>query len=357
MSNSVYVTFDNIDFNTGAGKVCLHETRALAAVTDLKMTIERRDIYEASKYAFNPFLYDYFTAWQLQNRLSSPVDLLHLSCSPGTDIVRSVKPRKYCVNIVAHDLANSIREHEKYYGEGSYPFIHNTDPHLHSLLLAHAVVADGILTPSSASAAWIKQHIRESRVYVIPHGVDLPAETWPLPPSFTAGYLGAYGPDKGLPYMLLAWKHFNRGKLLMAGTCCQAFDGTDKDGWRWIQGVPNYSLMGWVKEISEFYRNISVYIQPSVTEGFGIEVLEAMAYGRPVIVTSGVGAADCVTDGVNGFIVPSRDPQAILEKLNWLYDNPLAIREMGHDARERARDFTWDKIEDKYKEFYTELLK
>ena len=121
--------------------------------------------------------------------------------------------------------------------------------------------------------------------------------------------------------------------------------------------MPNYSLMGWVKEISEFYRNISVYIQPSVTEGFGIEVLEAMAYGRPVIVTSGVGAADCVTDGVNGFIVPSRDPQAILEKLNWLYDNPLAIREMGHDARERARDFTWDKIEDKYKEFYTELLK
>jgi glycosyltransferase involved in cell wall biosynthesis len=106
--------------------------------------------------------------------------------------------------------------------------------------------------------------------------------------------------------------------------------------------------------VKDFYNQLAVYVQPSVTEAFGIETLEAMAYGIPVICSSGAGSADCIEDGVSGFVVPPRDPKALLEKINLLYENPEIWESMSKAARIRSAKFRWPNIKQTYVDFWRE---
>ena len=360
MFTSAYCTFDEIRKSSGAGLVCYHEIQALKKVTNLKLVVGRScedsevnftNIDLLKWYEFNPFLFDYFAA----RLIPKEVDILHLSCSPGLAILDSVKPKHYVVNIVAHDLSVSIEEHERYYGIGTYPFKHNTDPYLHELLLKHSENADCVVCPSTAAEKWINNNLKVKKIKVIPHGCNIPNNIMTLPKQFKVGYLGAFGPDKGLIYLMIAWNHFIKdSELIFGGSCGQYIQPLLTNI---IRNNPTYRILGWVNDIADFYNQISVYVQPSVTEGFGIEILEAMSYGRPVIVSSGAGGADVVRDGIDGFIVPPRDPQAILDKLNYFKNNPDKVIKMGMESRERAKEFTWDHIEQKYGEFYLEVLR
>jgi glycosyltransferase involved in cell wall biosynthesis len=354
MTKAAYITFDQLDPNNGAGLVCLHEINALGKVADDLKIISRKDVAGMSKYDFNPFLADYFSAATYNG--PEGIDLLHLSCSPGLALLNRIRPKAYVVNCPAHDLKTSIEEHERYYGKGSYKLVHNTDDYLHELLLRHAKHADAMITPSSSSARWIASNIRPKRVEVISHGCDIPGVYWAPPAEFRVGYLGAFGPDKSLHLLLLAWKDFiGNGKMVFGGNCKNSIEQLAR-----VMNIPltpdRWELTGWLDTVSVFYDNISVYCQVSASEGFGIETLEAMAHGRPVIVSSGAGSADAVTDGVDGFIVPPLDSQAILDKINYFAANPHKIIEMGAAARLKATNYSWHKIEEKYVEFYKGIL-
>ena len=102
--------------------------------------------------------------------------------------------------------------------------------------------------------------------------------------------------------------------------------------------------------LADFYKQISVYIQPSVIEGFGITPLEAMAFYRPVIVAEGAGVSELITDGKDGFVVPSRDIKAIEDKLTFFKENPNEIDRMGRNARKTAEKYTWEIIKKQYRE-------
>lgn len=345
---AAYVSFDEPNPNSGSGQVVIHETNALKQVCDLTV-ITRRDIKGADQYEFNPFLYDYFAA----RLVPKDLDFLDMHCSPWIAILEAAKPKKYVVSIIAHDLAISIEEHEKYYGKGTYPFKHNTDPYLHEILLKHAEGADSIVTPSTGSERWVRANIKNPRVTVIPHGTEIPETVQPLPTDLKFSYLGAFGADKGLLYLLMAWSHFTGGELVFGGGHCQYIKqlATQID-----PSLRNQTYLGWVNKVSDFYNQVSVYIQPSSSEGFGIEVVEAMAHGRPAIATTGTCGPDVITDGVDGFVVPARDPKAILDRLVFFRDNPGKIAEMGARAREKAKDFSWEKVEQKYITFYKGIL-
>ena len=90
------------------------------------------------------------------------------------------------------------------------------------------------------------------------------------------------------------------------------------------------------------YAKSTVFVQPSLADGFSYAVAEAMASGIPVIVTRNTGAADFVADGENGYIVPAGDSGAISERLKYLADNPSMVRKMGRAARQTARSLTLD---------------
>jgi len=355
--NSLYVTFDYLNPDSGAGKVCLHEISALNAVSELQFAVSRggnidipHKVLNLDKvYQFNPYLYDYFVA----DMLSGHTDFMHLSCSPAVAILEKVKPKKYVVNIVAHHLQTSIEEHERIYRQ-PYPFIHNVDSYLHSVLLKHVKHADCVFTPSEHSKEWILENIQPKQVKVIPHGCDLPTNIPPLPEDFTVGYIGAWGPDKGLLYLLLAWESlgWKDSKLVFAGPCCEQLKP-------WIQefaSTSNIELMGWVKTPYEFFEKVSVVCVPSVSEGFGLLTLEGMAHGRVPIVTTGAGSSMIVNDGKDGIVIPPRNPKVIADALRHLKDQGTHLYSMSNNAVATAADYTWDKIEELYKQSYREIL-
>jgi glycosyltransferase involved in cell wall biosynthesis len=80
-----------------------------------------------------------------------------------------------------------------------------------------------------------------------------------------------------------------------------------------------------------------VLVLPSIQDGFGLVLAEAMACGCVVIGTHHTGAPDVVTDAENGFVVPIRDSDALATRLQFLADHPERRDEMGENAISRVR--------------------
>jgi glycosyltransferase involved in cell wall biosynthesis len=82
----------------------------------------------------------------------------------------------------------------------------------------------------------------------------------------------------------------------------------------------------------------SVYVLPSYREGTPRSVLEAMAMGRPAITTDAPGCRETVTDGVNGFLVPAGDWEALYRARRRFVDDPASIAPMGAESRRIAEE-------------------
>ena len=113
---------------------------------------------------------------------------------------------------------------------------------------------------------------------------------------------------------------------------------------------------GVTDEVEAYYLASDLFVMPSRMDTFGLVVLEAMAAGLPVVISSNVGAADLVTHGGSGFILPknptAQDMTASLIRLM----NPELRRSMGEAARQIAENHDWDKVADKMAEIYRTLI-
>ena len=96
-------------------------------------------------------------------------------------------------------------------------------------------------------------------------------------------------------------------------------------------------------EILREMRGHDVLLFPSLFEGFGLVILEAMAQGTPVISTPHTAGPDVMRDGVDGFIVPIRDADAIVARLLELTAERARLGAMSLAAWQRAGEFTWQR--------------
>ncbi len=121
------------------------------------------------------------------------------------------------------------------------------------------------------------------------------------------------------------------------------------------RGNSSISFHGHLREgAGRFFAGATVFALPSIVEGSAKATFEAMAAALPVVTTPNSGSV--VRDGVDGFIVPVRSPEAIRERLLFLYGNRDAVREMGESARRRMAEFSWDAYEQRVVSLYRELL-
>lgn len=91
-----------------------------------------------------------------------------------------------------------------------------------------------------------------------------------------------------------------------------------------------------VKDVRPYLARCSVYVLPSYREGTPRSVLEAMAMGRPVITTDVPGCRETVIPGVNGFLIPARNAEALAEAMRQFIVQPDLIARMGHESRQIA---------------------
>jgi len=100
-----------------------------------------------------------------------------------------------------------------------------------------------------------------------------------------------------------------------------------------------------------------VYVVPSLYEGLGRAVTEAMASARPVVATAVNGVPDLVTPGATGLLAEPRDPQSLADAVLWMLDHPAEAAEMGRCGSERVRShFSTDVMCGALDELYTGLL-
>lgn len=184
------------------------------------------------------------------------------------------------------------------------------------------------------------------KISVSPLGVDVKAYPTVSDEAndepFTALYIGSVTLAKGVPHLLEAWQQNGWGtddtaQLLLCGNVSSAM-------WEVLSNYEfdNVRTPGFV-DPREYHQRASVFVFPSISDGYGKASLEAMAAGLPVITTDQTGARDTVTDGREGFIVPAGDAAALADRLQMLREDPSIQRQMGERALETAREQTWDK--------------
>ena len=185
----------------------------------------------------------------------------------------------------------------------------------------------------------------EHKLFLNPLGVDAgrftPAE--PPPDAFRVVFLGRVSLQKGILYLLQAWAklRLTNAELLIVGPVEPVVRPLVLEAIR--RATPgSVRLCGPSTQPERVLRQASVLVLPSVQDGFGLVVLEAMAAGLPVIVSDHVGAKDCVREGVDGFVVPMRDADAIAERLAWLAADRGRGQQMGRKARRQALECSWD---------------
>ena len=203
-------------------------------------------------------------------------------------------------------------------------------------------LADGVLLGSSYAAdSFAAQGIARDKLCVVPYGVDLhtfkPATQPPAPDPFEIIFAGQLTQRKGLSYLLRAYQSFVRPdtRLTLVGS---AVGGPEplQPFQHLFRHLPHQTRPA----LAERYRRAHVFVFPTLVEGMPLVVLEAMACGLPVITTAN-GPAGIVRDGVDGFVVSQRNPQALHEKLELLYRDRDRCLAMGRNAAERAREFSW----------------
>jgi glycosyltransferase involved in cell wall biosynthesis len=97
-------------------------------------------------------------------------------------------------------------------------------------------------------------------------------------------------------------------------------------------------FIGRVEDVRPEICRSHVYVLPSYREGTPRTVLEAMAVGRPIITTDAPGCRETVIDGDNGFLVPIRSVDALVESMQKFIDDPLLGAKMGKRSREIAEE-------------------
>jgi glycosyltransferase involved in cell wall biosynthesis len=154
-------------------------------------------------------------------------------------------------------------------------------------------------------------------------------------------FVGQLVRQKGLHLLLEAWRRlkFPNAELRIAGRGAQntkllsAFES-------------QYTFLGGLdwSQLREEYRRADLVCSPSLTEGFGLVNLEALACGTPVLTSDGCGAADVLDEGEDGFVVPAGELIPLLERLEFGYRNREQLRAMRTAARAKAEKHPWSRF-------------
>lgn len=206
---------------------------------------------------------------------------------------------------------------------------------------AELAAADRVLVFSRGQAATlVREGVPEQKLALVPLGVD--ADLFRPQPRLDDGifrvlFVGQIGHLKGLGYLLDAVDRagISSVELVLVGRVV----GSDAV-WRrraHVRHVPHRPRWG----LPSLYAQADVFVLPSLAEGFPQTPLEAMACAVPAIVSEGCYGGDVVDDGVNGYVVPIRDADAIAERLRELHRRPDLRRRLGAAARATAEARTW----------------
>lgn len=111
------------------------------------------------------------------------------------------------------------------------------------------------------------------------------------------------------------------------------------------------------EQLEREYKEAAVFVLPSREESHPIVLLEAMASGKPTVVTRVGGVPEMITDGKEGFLVKYGEPKELAFKIGQLLQDPVLAKRMGGAGRERVRELDWSTIAQRTYQVYIDVQK
>lgn len=200
--------------------------------------------------------------------------------------------------------------------------------------------ADLVTVPSEfVRQSFIEEGFPESKLAKVPYGANIirfSPRGGRRKDRFVVLFVGQVSLRKGAPYLLEAFSQFRHPKkeLWIVGTRDPNTDTITARysslPIRWLGRVAN-------EQLASIYSQAHAFVLPSIEEGLAMVSGEALACGCPVIASTNTGASDLFDDGVEGYTVPIRDPESIVDRLTRLADEPQLWRCMSEAALAKVK--------------------
>lgn len=234
------------------------------------------------------------------------------------------------------------------------PVARHEEP-IHRKMKREYDIADYIIVPSQYSLrSFIERGFSPAKVLVVPIANEKSTVPGSSPKGkFTVLCVGGDFYRKGMYYLLKAWEALALpdAELIIKGYLPEEFD--------YLRHIRNFTLIDRHlsdAEVALLYQRASIFVLPSIDDGFGMVVPEAMAAGLPVIITENVGIADGIENGTEGYVVPIRDSKSLADKMRLFYEHPEQITRMGQAALVKSKEYTPEAYGERIAKVYRDML-
>ncbi|MDO5525463.1 MAG: glycosyltransferase family 4 protein [Prevotella sp.] len=211
-------------------------------------------------------------------------------------------------------------------------------------------MADYHIVASSFSIKALKfNHIDDSKILFVPYGVSKKDDVNNTLKESHEGlnilFVGEVNQRKGIYQILEAAKQLKDKNI--------KFDIVGRGGdvcghlYKPYTNCANFHGHVSFEKLQELYKHADVFLFPTLGEGFGLVLLEALSKGIPVIASTNCAGPDLIEDGKNGFIINPGHVNEIVEKLNFLLNNPDELEIMSNYAARSISNYTWENYENK----------
>jgi phosphatidylinositol alpha-mannosyltransferase len=227
-----------------------------------------------------------------------------------------------------------------------------------------AKLLHGRIAVSSAARHFISTYF-PGEYEIIPNGVDLDrfANAAPFEElrdgTLNILFVGRFEERKGLIHLLKAYHRLRKRKvdarLLVVGAGPKEREYRRYVG---LRGIRDVEFLGRVSDDDKvrYFASADIFCAPNTgQESFGIVLLEAMAAGVPIVASDIHGFKNVMQRNVQGLLVEPRNPRALAAALYALARDPDLRHDMGEAGRERAPEFSWDRVTERIVDFYYEI--
>lgn len=318
-------------------------------------------------------------------------DILHVHLPFAANVLTAVAP-SLCDRTVYTAHLGELRLNALSDGQGDDPTSSSEESEKEAVEVPGVLQAwspDVHLAKRAAHTTVLNPQIRDvfeargvpnSSLSMVPNGVDIDRfsdvdphllakvrESYELQDTFVLLFVGTVMPRKGVEHLIRAMDELvneravGEVQLLVVGE--DELDGEYTTTVRQLvrdTGLTDHvTFTGFVpdEELPALYALADVFVMPSVEEGFGMTVTEAMAAATPVVGTRVGGIPQQITDGTNGLLVDPADDIGLADALAWLFERPGEREAFGSAARQRAREFSWREVSRGFITVYEEVVK
>jgi len=258
--------------------------------------------------------------------------------------------------------------------EGSSPSVDYRNSALRTFLRRAMVkAADAYITNSKAGKDYLTEflHADESRVFSMPY--EVPDQTSLLGKLDNTGtensalqkpiffFVGHLVRRKGVNFLLQACALLQKQghkdyTLLVAGdgperveleAFCETHNLTDCVK---LLGKVDYDSLG------TYFQQADVFVLPTLEDTWGMVVLEAMLFGKPVLCSQWAGTAEMIVDGENGYVFDPHQPEKLAEFMLWFMNNRSRIHDMGEKSQQIMAEHSPELVSQSLKNVIASLL-